>query len=223
MPGTPPTSPRFGAPRFDNAVDAADFAGGVNRVVDNFDLNAARDAQGTLAARPAAGIRGRYYFATDNGFLYRDTGTAWVNLTDLVGWEKTGVGTAGLADQAFGYYRETDYSAGVGERVKFNTLIYNNGATFATTGTFTCTRAGSYEFNATVAFPSSTPAAYRAQLLVGPGLGLEMDEDSSAEFIRLHGVRQMDVGDAAWVALLAAGTVRGGRRLTHFHGRMIGR
>lgn len=40
------------------------------------------DLQGTLAGRPAAGIRGRYYFATDDngGRLYRDTGAAWVRV-----------------------------------------------------------------------------------------------------------------------------------------------
>lgn len=42
----------------------------------------ALDGQGTLAARPAAGIRGRYYFATDNGIIYRDTGAAWTSLND---------------------------------------------------------------------------------------------------------------------------------------------
>lgn len=41
------------------------------------------DLQGTMASRPAFGIRGRYYFATDNGVLYRDTGTAWVGVNDL--------------------------------------------------------------------------------------------------------------------------------------------
>ncbi len=33
---------------------------------------------GTLAARPAAGIAGRYYFAQDTGEIYFDTGTEWV-------------------------------------------------------------------------------------------------------------------------------------------------
>lgn len=38
------------------------------------------DLQGTLAARPPAAIRGRYYYATDNGILYRDTGAAWATV-----------------------------------------------------------------------------------------------------------------------------------------------
>lgn len=36
------------------------------------------DKTGTAAARPAFGIRGQYYYATDTSVLYRDTGTAWV-------------------------------------------------------------------------------------------------------------------------------------------------
>src|SRR5688500_325837 len=43
----------------------------------------ALDAQGTLAARPlaAAANRGLYYYATDNGLLYRSDGATWVNVT----------------------------------------------------------------------------------------------------------------------------------------------
>lgn len=37
--------------------------------------------QGTLAARPAAvGTTGRIYYATDNGHVYVNTGTAWVDI-----------------------------------------------------------------------------------------------------------------------------------------------
>lgn len=44
----------------------------------------AYDNQGTLAQRPAAGVRGRYYFASDNAVLYRDTGTAWIPIIPAV-------------------------------------------------------------------------------------------------------------------------------------------
>lgn len=40
--------------------------------------------QGTLASRPAFGLQGRFYFATDqgvSGLLYWDTGSAWKTLT----------------------------------------------------------------------------------------------------------------------------------------------
>lgn len=36
---------------------------------------------GTLAARPAASLAGLLYFATDNKRLYRDTGAAWVDIS----------------------------------------------------------------------------------------------------------------------------------------------
>ncbi len=41
---------------------------------------AAIDRQGTLAARPAAGIRGTYYAATDTGQLFRDNGASWTEV-----------------------------------------------------------------------------------------------------------------------------------------------
>ena len=70
------TTPRYGLPQWsDPATDAPDMA----------DFNAAFaaldaapiDAMGTVAARPGPGVPGRYYYATDNGLLYRDDGTAW--------------------------------------------------------------------------------------------------------------------------------------------------
>lgn len=36
---------------------------------------------GTFSARPAAGIDGRIYFATDTKRLYRDNGTTWDDMT----------------------------------------------------------------------------------------------------------------------------------------------
>lgn len=44
MPGIPPTSPNFGAPRYDNNVDPADFATQMNGVTDVFDAKAALKA-----------------------------------------------------------------------------------------------------------------------------------------------------------------------------------
>lgn len=38
---------------------------------------AAIDTQGLLSSRPAAGISGRYYYATDSDVMYRDNGSAW--------------------------------------------------------------------------------------------------------------------------------------------------
>ncbi|AWO74982.1 DUF2793 domain-containing protein [Geobacillus thermoleovorans] len=49
-----------------------------------------RVMSGTLANRPNASVQGRFYYATDDGYLYLDLGTAWQristkNLTDLNG------------------------------------------------------------------------------------------------------------------------------------------
>jgi hypothetical protein len=78
-----PTS-RLGLVGPDGNDPAASGDDRIRALMDRLDLVAARDDQGTLANRPAAGIRGRYYFATDDttisssGSLYRDTGTIWV-------------------------------------------------------------------------------------------------------------------------------------------------
>lgn len=44
----------------------------------------ALDASGTFAARPAAGVAGRYYLATDTNVLYRDSGAAWVAISSYL-------------------------------------------------------------------------------------------------------------------------------------------
>lgn len=91
MPGTPPTSPRHGAPRYADG-DAASFSAQVNAITDRFDITAARFESGLLTNRPSTGtgIVDRYYFATDDtsggpsGTLYRDAGGAsptWQRLT----------------------------------------------------------------------------------------------------------------------------------------------
>jgi hypothetical protein len=87
MPGTP--GPRTGLAD----VVTTDGATGLRTSIDAqrawLEANAAIDGSGPLSARPVSttvspGIRGRYYFATDDttisagGSLYRDTGTSWV-------------------------------------------------------------------------------------------------------------------------------------------------
>lgn len=37
-------------------------------------------SSGLLAARPAAGVGGRYYIATDLKIIYYDNGTTWVSV-----------------------------------------------------------------------------------------------------------------------------------------------
>lgn len=48
----------------------------------------AQDAGDVLANRPAAGEEGRYYLATDTGVLYRDSGSSWQPVHNmLTTWE----------------------------------------------------------------------------------------------------------------------------------------
>lgn len=72
-------SPRLGLTRWSAGTDpfARTQLDGDHAKLDDL---AAIDGQGTIAARPAFGIRGRYYYATDEGKLYRDTGAAWVEV-----------------------------------------------------------------------------------------------------------------------------------------------
>jgi len=46
---------------------------------------------GLLGSRPAAGVAGRFYFATDNGLLYADTGSTWTQIGQTAVGVSTGV------------------------------------------------------------------------------------------------------------------------------------
>lgn len=48
-----------------------------NLSIDNLEARAARDDQGTFAARPIPAVRGFYYWDTTNEMVWRDTGSAW--------------------------------------------------------------------------------------------------------------------------------------------------
>lgn len=91
------TSPRVGITRWSAATDPFTRAqmDGDNAKLDDV---IAIDAQGVLTSRPAAGIRGRYYFATDNGLLYRDTGSVWTTLNTPTSFAT--VGTSAVGDTA---------------------------------------------------------------------------------------------------------------------------
>ena len=89
MPGTP--TPRLLLPIPDED-DPADVPVDLTKLATALDSGGsgsipggvAYDNQGSISARPAAGVRGRYYFATDNGQLARDTGTAWIPIIPAV-------------------------------------------------------------------------------------------------------------------------------------------
>lgn len=54
-------------------------------------------SQGTLAARPAFGTLGRFYYATDTDVVSYDTGTAWVIIREGATEITTLAGTAGYS------------------------------------------------------------------------------------------------------------------------------
>jgi hypothetical protein len=77
-----PNTSRLQIP-YPSGTTANDVPTHMQQMADSLD-SLAVDLQGTLAARPAAGVRGRYYWATDsgiNGGLYRDNGTVWTRLS----------------------------------------------------------------------------------------------------------------------------------------------
>jgi hypothetical protein len=73
------SDPRLGIPYPEGNV-ANDVPKDIKAVVDKIGPIMAVDMQGTLAQRPAAGVRGRFYNATDDS-LFRDDGSQWVRLT----------------------------------------------------------------------------------------------------------------------------------------------
>lgn len=78
------TTTRWGIP-YPALTDAADVPQWMHDLAVSLD-NVAKDDQGILSARPAAGNKGFYYHATDDttggpdGTLYRDNGTKWVQV-----------------------------------------------------------------------------------------------------------------------------------------------
>jgi hypothetical protein len=86
-----PTDPRLGIPYPAN-TDANDVPRDIKAVVDKIGPIMAVDLQGTLSARPAAGVRGRYYTVSgdssaNNGRRFRDDGTVWVELPQAAVWQ----------------------------------------------------------------------------------------------------------------------------------------
>lgn len=65
--------------------DAPDVPLWMSRLALDLD-GVAMDDQGLLDGRPAAGKRGRYWYATDTLALYRDNGTAWVQINAPQGY-----------------------------------------------------------------------------------------------------------------------------------------
>jgi len=173
MPGTPATSPRLAIPRVAN-TDPFDMARDINGAVDQIDALTGRFESGLLSARPSAGagIANRYYFATDNGRLYRDAGGAtptWSEVTpqahaashaaggaDALTVTETMMATAGtgLAKGAFSAYRSAAITLTTGSVVPFDAEEFDVSNWFDVTtniGRYTPQIAGYYRLNWTVA------------------------------------------------------------------------
>jgi len=75
-----PTTPRSAIP-YPSAGDTPDLPTQMTAISTALE-DQAKDDQGPYASRPTStpispGIAGRYYYATDRGVVYRDTGTGW--------------------------------------------------------------------------------------------------------------------------------------------------
>lgn len=116
---------RLGLPQWSAGTDGpsrADFNEGYSQL----ETLAAIDKFGTFAARPAAGVRGTYYHATDTGVFYRDTGAAWIAIgTALSDATAQASGAAvvpftikGAASQSADLLRLTDSAATVLAKVE---------------------------------------------------------------------------------------------------------
>jgi hypothetical protein len=95
-----PTTSRLALP-YPSDDDPNDVAGDLLDLATKLDTDAAADGQGLASARPAAGVRGRYYWATDTKTLSRDDGTTWRVVYGLTEELKT-VGTATIGVNASG-------------------------------------------------------------------------------------------------------------------------
>lgn len=93
-----PTTPRLHLP-YPVETDPADVPVDLAKLAQALDPAAGSgvplDGQGALGGLPAPGTVGRYYWATDQGTLYRDDGTTWHIVGPQPGDLKHGAGTGG--------------------------------------------------------------------------------------------------------------------------------
>jgi hypothetical protein len=96
--------------------DPADVPLDIGKLASALDLAVAVYGQGTSAARPTAGLQGRFYFNTDNGRLDYDNGSAWVPLVPP-GYGST-LPTSPADGQEYNYV--ADATNGIVWRLRYN-------------------------------------------------------------------------------------------------------
>lgn len=130
----------------DGAITAAKIAAGA--------LTA--DWSGTLALRPAASVLGRHYYATDEGCLYYDTGSVWVEQA----W--AAIPAVGVSCSALSIPNNSATD------VAWATEAYDQGTItgqHAPSGTvLTCQKAGIYEIGTTVRWTANTSGIREAAI-----------------------------------------------------------
>lgn len=75
----PASTPR-GALPYPLGADPPDTDGDIRLLAQRLAAVGALYLQGTASARPAAGVDGRFFLATDTGVVSYDTGSAWIDL-----------------------------------------------------------------------------------------------------------------------------------------------
>ena len=78
-------TPRLGLTTYSSGADPHPGRAEHNARMARLDDLVAIALQGTAAARPAAGVRGRLYWSTDTSRLSWDTGTAWADVSTIGG------------------------------------------------------------------------------------------------------------------------------------------
>lgn len=103
------TTPRYGFV-YPSSTSPTNVPGDMGTFLDEIDANVVMEYKGLLASRPAFGIFGRRYYATDTGQEFFDTGTSWIasgpintivgNISSSQAGDTAVVGSTGLAADA---------------------------------------------------------------------------------------------------------------------------
>jgi len=155
--------------------EPADVPGDLKKIVDPIDANVAMYGQGLAVNRPAFGIAGRFYFATDQLVLYYDSGTAWTTCdgnmyTDSATFDALGVGI-------HNGMRVSVYFAGAGVDVLWD-MIWD---VDATPFKWRCAGATPH-FSEVATAEASTNSAYVDLATVGPSVTIPFDGKYNIEF-----------------------------------------